>query len=68
MTALRVCRQTYTPEEVAGMFSVAKSTVYRWFDDGTIPVIRITTQTFRVPIEALHQKYPDLPRLFPIRH
>lgn len=46
----------YTPGEVAKLFRVAMSTVYRWMDNGDLKFIRIK-KTLRIP-------YSEIERLF----
>jgi excisionase family DNA binding protein len=40
--------QIFTIKEVADLLKVNKRTVYRWIEDGDLPVARLGRKTYRV--------------------
>lgn len=46
---------TYTPKEASKALSVSVATVYRWMDDGTLPVVMLGKRRM-IHAERLRQK------------
>ncbi|MBE0403101.1 helix-turn-helix domain-containing protein [Halomonas citrativorans] len=46
---------TYTPKEASKALSVSVATVYRWMDDGTLPVVQMGKRRM-IHAERLRQK------------
>lgn len=46
---------TYTPKEASKALSVSVATVYRWMDDGTLPVVMLGKRRM-IHVERLRQK------------
>jgi len=53
-------KQTYTPEEVAGLLGVSLATIYRYLDEGKLPEIRRVGKPRRIPMDKFHEMYPEL--------
>jgi DNA binding domain, excisionase family len=50
-----VQRQAYTSEEVAKMFGVGRSTVYKWVREGVLPKVPIDMDRILIPAWAVDQ-------------
>ena len=46
-------KELFRPDEVADIFSVSKSTVYTWLDNGTLTGVKIAGTTVRVDRESI---------------
>jgi excisionase family DNA binding protein len=46
-------KELFRPDEVADIFSVSKSTVYTWLDNGTLTGVKIAGSTVRVDRESI---------------
>lgn len=53
-------RTFYRPREVAALFEMSLSSVYRHIEAGSLPAARIGG-SWRVPVAELHQRFPALP-------
>ncbi len=50
-----VQRLTYTTEEVAEMFGVGRSTVYKWVREGVLPKVPVDMDRILIPAWAVDQ-------------
>jgi len=43
----------FRPDELARLFDVSRSTVYRWIEEGRLPSVKIAGSTVRIEREAV---------------
>ena len=54
-------KKFYRPDEVAGLLSLSRRTVYRMMRDGRLPGVKWGAGPWRIPQESLAGIFPEVP-------
>ena len=48
-------RRLLSPQEVADILGIARSTVWRWIRNGKLKCFKLSARNYRVPVEAIDE-------------
>lgn len=54
-------KKFFRPDEVAGLLSLSRRTVYRMIRDGRLPGVKWGGGPWRIPQDSLRDLFPDSP-------